>query len=317
MNHRRSTGTVALVVLACATSGCGGSAAKTAAGCDGGACGGSASNGGCDSRCWQPTPDDEAFAQQVCSLTADCCVELRGNSLPVVTATEHAKSCATSLLEVGFSRDGQLRAGCLTEVTQAKGSAACMPEFWPPNPNSACARLLAENTGPVATGQRCKGQGDCKSKPGSAAECALGPDNLAYCSLVSPGKEGDPCIASVNEFIYDPVLTTDRTGRYCSAVDGLICRPRESSSSVNVCVPLFADGADCYRSYECASRDCLPPPSGSGLPTGTCATRADPLNLPDGASCMNDKSCKSTHCTNGQCQSIAQYSGYHTFCSWQ
>ena len=113
------------------------------------------------------------------------------------------------------------------------------------------------------------------------------------------------------------MLTTERTGQYCSAVDGFICRPRESSSSVNVCVPLFADGSDCYRGYECASHDCLPPPSGSGLPTGTCATRPDPRDLPDGASCMDDKSCKSGHCTNGQCQSVAQYGDYHSFCSWQ
>jgi hypothetical protein len=220
------------------------------------------------------------------------------------------------LLDAGFSRDAQLRAGCLAQVMQARGTAACMPEFWPPNPNSACGRLLAESAGPVATGQRCEGQGDCKSKPGSLAECALGADNLAYCSLVSPGQGGDPCIASVDEFIYEPVSTMERTGRYCSSVDGLICRPRDGSSKANVCLPLFADGSDCYRNYECASQQCLPPPSGSGLPTGTCATRADPRDLADGASCTDGKACKSAHCTNGQCQSVAQYAGYHTFCKW-
>lgn len=118
-----------------------------------------------------------------------------------------------------------------------------MPEFWPPNPSAACSRLLAENVGAVATGQRCAGQGDCMGRSGALAECAIGPDNLAYCSLVSPGKEGDPCIASVDAFSYEPTLTTERMGRYCSAADGLICRPRESSSKVNVCVHCSPTGA--------------------------------------------------------------------------
>jgi hypothetical protein len=39
-------------------------------------------------------------------------------------------------------------------------------------------------------------------------------------------------------------------------------------------------------------------------------------DLPDGASCTDNKACKSTHCTDEHCQSVAQYAGYHTFCSW-
>jgi hypothetical protein len=314
MKVRWSVGILPFVVAIVMGLGCGGSGSGDR--CDGGACGGAAGSGGCDGRCWQPTADDEAFAAEICAPTADCCTQLRGSSSPQHTAAEHAQTCSWALLSAGFSRDAQLRAACTAEVMAAAGSAACMPEFWPPNPSSACARLLAEDAGPLATGQRCAGQGDCQSKPGALAECTLGSDNHAYCHLVSPGKEGDPCIASVNEFLYIPVLSTERRGRYCSAADRLICQPTDSSSKVNVCVPLFADGTDCYRNYECASGECLPPPSGSGLPTGTCATRSDPRDLPDGASCTGDKNCKSAHCTNEHCQSVAQYAGYHNFCQW-
>ena len=314
MIERSSARVAALLLVTAAGLGCSGSGSNAL--CDGGACGLSGLGPACDGRCWQPTADDTAFAEDVCALTADCCAQLRGASSPVKTSAEHTQWCSAALLEAGFSRDATLRAACLGEITQARGTAACMPEFWPPNPSAACGRLLAETDGPAAIGQRCKGQGDCQGKTGSLAECALGPDALAYCNLVSPGKAGDPCIASVNELFYDPELTTERTGRYCSSTDGLLCRRRDSSSMATFCVPSFADGSDCYRGYECASGTCLPPPSGSGLPAGTCATRSAPYDLPNGAACSSGGSCKSTHCTNGQCQSVPQYAGYELLCAW-
>jgi hypothetical protein len=235
--------------------------------------------------------------------------------MPQNTAAEHAASCSSGLLMRGFSRDATLRAACLSEVMQAQGTADCMPQFWPPNPNSACSRLLAEPAGPVPTGQLCGNFGDCQGTPGLFAECAVGPDLNYYCDSVSPGKEGDTCIASINEFFYEPVLTTVKSGHYCSSVDGLLCRPRDASSpDVDYCVTQFADGSVCYHSYECLSGECLPPPVGS--PDGTCATHADPHDLADGASCSSDQNCRSHHCTNSQCQSVVQYAGYETFCRW-
>ena len=90
--------------------------------------------------------------------------------------------------------------------------------------------------------------------------------------------------------LYEPTLTTERMGLL------LLRRRRSHLSPARKLVQgerlraLFADGSDCYRNYECAPQQCLLPPSGAGIPTGTCAARTNVNALRDGTTCTDEKS---------------------------
>ena len=293
MGRRASTWALFFASAVAGLCGCGGSSSKAKAGCDGG--------------CWHPTSADQDFVEQLCSLAADCCLRMRLPSEPGYTAIEHKSACSSTLLRYGISRDPGVRSACLEEVSHATGTTACMPELWQVSPGSACYRVIAEQDGVVAPGDHCQGAGDCAGSPGSLADCA---PPTGRCYLMTPGKEGDECLASVSEFGVTYLSSVDFVGHFCSIAAGLVCYPSNLySAEAHHCVRRYADGSSCVNDFECDSHDC------SAEAGYVCTPTRQPHDLPVGATCSDDRDCESGHCSNSACQSVAQVAAHEALCA--
>jgi len=309
---RWSAAILVLLGAGAAPTACASSGSNASAGCDGGVCSGPNEAGGCKGGCWHPNAADEEFAEQFCSIVANCCVRMQEPSVPLPTAADQKSECRATVLRLGLSRDAALRTACLSEVLRAASLTACMPEIWPPNPSVACSRLIAEVGGPVPVGGSCQGTGDCASSPGTLSYCgtAFVADRLAHCYQDSPGKEGDRCNVTLDDVGFDYVIASEFDGHFCSHLAGLVCGPIESSTSGHFCERLRPSGSACTVDYQCASDRCS---NASG--DYRCALPLEPHDLPDGSSCSDNMNCASQHCRQGACVAAAQASAFGLLCS--
>jgi hypothetical protein len=186
-----------------------------------------------------------------------------------------------------------------------------MPEVWPPSASATCSRLIDERGGPVTPGGRCEAHGDCASSPGSLSLCAISiDDRLGHCQRLLPGKEGDSCLATLDEVGVDPVIASGFEGIFCSHLAGLVCEPLDRSTKGHSCQRLLATDSPCTVNYECASNKC----AGDGS-DHRCAAAPTPDDLPDGSSCAENLNCASEHCLKGVCQPAAQVSAFQMLCA--
>jgi hypothetical protein len=264
----------------------------------------------CQGDCWQETAADGAFADELCTKVASCCLRFYDSSV-LTTESQHHATCVRSLLRQGFSRDASLRAACLQEATAAAGTDICFPQLVPPNPNAACSRLLSEPGGPLRVPQECGAVSDCASKPGLVTSCGAPSGTTPYCELWTRGKEGDVCTVTSTEVGFIGGYATGLESHYCPREEGLVCLPFEMTTGPHTCQRPLPEGAPCHVAYPCASGTCVAQPNSS---EGTCAPLRDPHDLPDGASCSDDGNCRNHQCERGVCAPYVQFAGELMFC---
>lgn len=284
------------------------------------ACGSSESSGtvpgpgsltpSCQGDCWQQTAADEAFANELCTKIASCCLHIYDSGVPT-TESQHHATCVRSLLRQGFSRDASLRAACLEEATAAASTDLCVPRLVPPDPTVACSRLLSEPGGPLAVTQECGAASDCESKPGLTTFCGAPTGSTPYCELWTRGNEGDACTITSTEVGFIGGYATGLVSHYCPREEGLVCLPFEMTTGPHTCQRPLPEGAPCYVAYVCASGHCVQQPNSS---VGACAPLPEPHDLPDGASCTEDASCHNHQCEHGICMPYVQFAVQLMFC---
>jgi hypothetical protein len=190
-----------------------------------------------------PTTADQAFFADLCAAIMPCCT---ANGL-----TANVTKCKQSMSKMAQSRDPQVRAACLAELSQLASSAACMPDIV--ELSDPCARLLNEPSGGRAPGETCASTLDCAGSPGTVTTC------LATCITYTVGGEGDyPCLGdklsngAISVIPWKNGSTTPESHAFvCPKRAGLFCDLND-----NRCKRLQPGGGACTTSEGCDSRWC-------------------------------------------------------------
>ena len=243
----------------------------------------------CTHGCWQPSPTDEQFFTDICTITESCCVA------NAYRDTSDLEGCKATYRDAGVTQDAGVRKACLDELKSlAAARTSCVPEIW--NLSDPCLRIVYEPSGPQQPGGPCTKRSDCEGAPGTITFCStVSPDaspTSASCLRLSPGKAGtsEPCLGdmSTDGFIIAAARTVATsqvpisTGAVCERRKGLYCGPGSDPTSWT-CQAQGAGGSICQSAIMCASGECLPSDGGvfaSSDHPGTCTKQ-----VPAGQTC--------------------------------
>lgn len=242
----------------------------------------------CTKGCWEPTPEDEALAADLCTHVEACCIANEARE------TADIEGCKAAFLHAGLSRDPSVRAACLADLQRLAASTPhCFPDVG--DLTHACQRLVYEPSGPQRPGEPCVQRADCAGNAGAITLCSPDPTRGRpggsptgkICLRLERGRPGDtPCLGHVLQNgtvaavsyaypIVDPRPVA--SGVVCEARAGLYCGPGDNPP-YDSCLPLIEDGASCEHSVTCQSRECRTETGGdpSSLNPGICTPRVPP-----------------------------------------